>query len=320
MKAILLACAIAAIATALPTDDIVPEFVQASAEAEAEVQGHWTDCKLGQSGCGAATIYTKSRVCTTSKKACRFPSTTVSGKKIMKGKCSKWYPKNCDQWMGRFNMQAKPGMRGRSSIPFCHELDSSVGHKLCKCKGKNKTWGGKAKKCFEGPNPKETKYCWARGSKKGTCEMMKYKQGPWSASEKLMGSCNDQGYAWAGTCSYPKGVERKKPVKAKTCTCKVNKGKGYKKVTLKITAPTKKKTFSWFKKNRGVQTHSFKSIECHGCGAVVLADNDSKRHQDHHVMKCCGKKKCSFTASSNIFKDSHDLLNDVSAIVLAHPC
>merc|ERR1712230_62332 len=300
MKTILLICAFAALASAHPSDDVATDLLTVTeahaddvvpetnfAQETAKVGGHWTDCKLGHGDCAKPTIYTASRVhhCKT-KKACQYKvDTKLQAGIVTRTYCSKWDKNNCDQWHGQFNARAKRGgVVGH--IPFCHELNSEK-HTLCKCKGKHQDWKGKGKACFAGPNPKKTRYCYSSGKRAGTCKDLEYKQGKWSPSEVIMGACNSNGYAYASTCSYPKGIKRKAPKKAKVCACHVE---GYK--TSEI---------------------------------IHLKEGQGKKHHDHrgkdnHVMKCCGKKKCRFEAKGGVFSHGWDLRDDVSHIELAHPC
>jgi len=336
MKIFLMLCAIAAFATALPSDD-VDEVVPETNFAEETVGGHWTDCKLGNGDCAKATIYTTSRVhhCK-SKKACTYKFRQVNGKFGKKVHCSKWAPRNCEQWGGMFNAHAaRDGVVGH--IPFCHEINSEK-RTLCKCKGAHQDWKGKGKACFKGPNPKETIHCFSKRmlfrdghtgkpvyhKHAGKCMPLKYKQGKWSPSEIIMGSCNHNGYAWASTCSYPKGIKRKAPKKAKVCACHV-KGYNTKEVIHLKEGHGKKhgkyhyKVFDWHKPGRGAQVKSFREITCQGCGKVELHDNDH-RGKDNKVMQCCGKKVCHFKAKGHIGSHGWDLQDDVSRIDLIHPC
>jgi len=351
MKTFLLLCALAAFAVAHPSDDVATDLLTVTeahandvvpetsfAETTSKVGGHWTDCRLGDGNCAKPTIYTTSRVhhCKT-KKDCEYKvDTKLQAGIVTRVHCSKWNKNNCDEWMGEFNNRAKrDGVVGH--IPFCHDLDS-VKHTLCKCKGKHQDWKGKGKACFEGPNPKTTKRCYSSAplyhdhytgkpvysKKAGKCEHVEYKQGPWSHTEKMMGACNSNGYAWANTCAYPKGIKRKAPKKAKVCACRVE---GYKtsEVIHLVEGHGKKhhgvhyKVFDWHKPGRGAQVKSFHRITCQGCGTVTLHDNDH-RGKDNHNMQCCGKKVCKFEANGGVFSHGWDLRDDVSRIDLVHPC
>merc|ERR1711907_555624 len=322
MKTFLLICAIAAFATALPTDD-VDEVVPETNFAEEAVGGHWTKCTLGHGDCAKPTIYTGSRVhhCKT-KKACQYKIKQVNGKMGTRTYCSKWDKSACWEWNGRFNQQAKVNIHmSRAKIPFCDKFDGKNEKRtLCRCKGKHQDWKGKGKPCFTGPNPKKTKYCYTKGSRAGKCEDLEYKQGKWSASEKLMGSCNDQGFAFASTCAYPPGTKRPVPKKKKVCVCHV---KGYNKNELihleegkgKVHGKVHYKVFDWHKPGRSAQVKSFHEITCAGCAKVVLHDNDH-RGKDNKVMSCCGKKKCHFKAKGHIGPHGYDLRDDSAGLIL----
>merc|ERR1712070_436440 len=322
---LMLAALFVAIAAASASDlentasDIVPESDFLSEEVGVGV-GHFTKCTLGKDkDCAAPSIYTGSRVCTGPKKVdCQHKKMWMNGKGYTTiTKCSKWDKKNCDTWGGSFNHGAKASLHGPRP-KFCHEM-TNQDKGVCRCAGKNQNWKGAGKPCFQGPNPpttevchtrkpcKKRKYvkkCWlkkVKGSsydpnKVGTfCKKVAYKQGPWTPSEKIMGGCNAQGYAYARTCAYPKGVKRAAPPPPpKKCKCVV---KGYNK---KWTLNGKKafSRFSWKKhgaKSRNRNMRSFHSISCSGCPLVSLHDNDGKRWKQDVHLSCC--KGCKFVAN-----------------------
>jgi hypothetical protein len=320
-----------AIATAATSnvDEILPEddFQSAEALVETKVGGHWSKC--GKLSCAKPTIYTDARICKGKNiKDCQF-------KKSLNGKhwglpitmCSKWSGKRCETFAGSFNMGAKPSRhQSRSSIKWCHELTQDSKRQVCKCKGSKENWGGKGKTCFQGPNPEKTKVChkWkasefikylggANANKvdgKTYCKDVQYKQGPWTPSEKIMGGCNDQGYAYSDTCAYPKGRTRAKPKPKKPrCECTV-KGYGTSK-TYHLPRGTNNGRICMYKDKRScsrkgnLNKKSFHSISCQNCFIVSVYDDDDHqafKKSDIHHMSCCGKKGCSWTAP-NDFRD-----------------
>jgi hypothetical protein len=175
-----------------------------------------------------------------------------------------------------------------------------------------KGYGGKLRfKPMPGADTSLGKYPWTPGK---LCKNEVYKQGAWTPAEKLMGACNDQGYANARTCAYPPGVKRKKVKKAPKCTCKV---KGYNKSwTLKVKKGGTR--FNWHTNGHNVK--SFHSIECTGCPLIKLHDNDGKRWKDDVHLGCC--KGCRYVANKkhkggfNGIKKANtwDLHDDVSKI------
>jgi len=132
----------------LPEDDV--QSVEALVETNTGVGGAWVKC--GKLSCATPTIYTGARVCKHKKKRdCQYYK-SMNGKHwgLPITRCSKFSGKNCERYEGDFNGKA----RGTVNSPWCHELTrDSKKSKVCKCKGKNQTWKGQGKACFEGPNP-----------------------------------------------------------------------------------------------------------------------------------------------------------------------
>jgi len=350
---LMLAALFVAIAAASASDleptasDIVPEADFVATEVGV---GRWTDCKMSKKdpACGAPSIYTSSRVCTGPKKVdCQYKVLWTSEKGYSTHtKCSKWNPKGCDKWSGRFNQGASVSARDPnwSKTPYCHEITNEA-KGVCRCAGKNQNWKGEGKACFQGPNPPTTKVCrvykkspkgyggklrykpmpgadtslgkypWTPGK---LCKNEVYKQGPWTPAEKIMGACNDQGYAYARTCAYPPGVKRVVKKKAPACVCKV---KGYNK-SWTLNGKKAGTRFSWYQKGRGHNVKSFHEIACSGCVVVSLHDNDGKRWKDNVHLNCC--KGCKYVANKKSrggfngkkAADTWDLHDDVSAIDL----
>merc|ERR1711998_48309 len=351
---LMLAALFVAIAAASASDleptasDIVPESDFLSEEVGVGV-GHFTKCTLGKDkGCAAPSIYTASKVCKGPRKVdCQYKKLWMNGKGYDTiTMCSKWNKKNCDTWGGSFNHGAKVSLHGPRP-KFCHEMtDQDSG--VCRCAGKNNNWKGAGKPCFQGPNPPTTtvcrnhkkckhaskyvKKCWIMAIKGSAyqpftkvgrfCKKEVFKQGPWTPSEKIMGGCNDQGYAYARTCAYPKGVKRAAPPPPpKKCVCKV---KGYNK-SWTLNGKKAHQQFSWKKhgaKSRNRNMRSFHSISCTGCPLVKIHDNDGKRwKQDVHLGCCKGCKLVANKKHNGGFDgkkkaDMWDLHNDVSAIDL----
>jgi len=292
-------------------------------------------------GCAAPSIYTGSRVCKGPKKVdCQYKKMWMNGKGYDTiTKCSKWDKKNCDTWGGSFNHGAKVSLHGPRP-KFCHEM-TNQDKGVCRCAGKNNNWKGKGKPCFQGPNPPTTevcrvhkkckhvskyvKKCWLKQMKGSSynpnkvgkiCKKEVFKQGPWTPAEKIMGGCNDQGYAYADTCAFPKGIKRAKPKPKKPrCSCTVKGWNWSKKYT--VGKGHKSGHISMYKKKGNMNKKSFKSIHCTNCVLVRIYDDDDQqawKKSDIHDLSykkngCCSKKGCSWTAT-------HDFEDDVKKIEL----
>jgi len=129
MKTILLICAIAAIATALPSDDVETDLLTPANEVVPETElveatagaGRWVKCTMGHSDpdCGKKQPYTTAQ----------------------KG----W------KWVGMFNLHAKPPKHRRA--PLCKDMTQEDPRKVCRCKGSHQDHAGHgAEPCFARPS------------------------------------------------------------------------------------------------------------------------------------------------------------------------